>query len=120
MTAAALPKRAGESEGGAAGGTLKAAGIPLQLFALIWSRPDVVGLFPNNVVSFSRNVVLSGPLFWARRYSSARAFCSHLRTNPYAYPTRSFHSAGVSLAAWAHSVMRSRQPTTSFSQLTEC
>ena len=55
------------------------AGIPLQLFALMWSRPDVIGLFSINVVSFSRNVVLSGPLFsgnvvrksgcfWARRF----------------------------------------------------
>ena len=33
------------------------------LFALIWSRADVIGLFSNNVVSFSRNVVLSGRLF---------------------------------------------------------
>ena len=33
------------------------------LFSLIRSRADVVGLFSNNVVSFSRNVVLSGPLF---------------------------------------------------------
>jgi hypothetical protein len=29
----------------------------------MWSRPDVLGLFSINVVSFSRNVVLSGPLF---------------------------------------------------------
>jgi hypothetical protein len=29
----------------------------------MWSSPDVIGLFSNNVVSFSRNVVLSGPLF---------------------------------------------------------
>ena len=35
-----------------------AAGIPLQLFALMWSSPDVIGLFSNNVVSFSHNVVL--------------------------------------------------------------
>ena len=30
---------------------------------LMWSSPDVVGLFSINVVSFSRNVVLSDPLF---------------------------------------------------------
>jgi hypothetical protein len=36
---------------------------PLYLFALIWSRADVIGLFSNNVVSFSRNVVLSGLSF---------------------------------------------------------
>jgi len=35
----------------------------LQLFALMWSRADVIGLFSNNVVSFSRNVVLSGLSF---------------------------------------------------------
>jgi hypothetical protein len=29
----------------------------------MWSSPDVVGLFSNNVVSFSRNVVLRDPLF---------------------------------------------------------
>jgi len=29
----------------------------------MWSRADVIGLFSNNVVSFSRNVVLSGPSF---------------------------------------------------------
>jgi hypothetical protein len=29
----------------------------------MWSRRDVVGLLSNNVVSFSRNVVLSGPWF---------------------------------------------------------
>src|SRR5258708_4027980 len=33
-----------------------AAGIPLQLFALMWSSPDVIGLLSNNVVSFSRNL----------------------------------------------------------------
>ena len=32
-------------------------------FSLMWSSPDVVGLFSNNVVSFSSNVVLRGPLF---------------------------------------------------------
>ena len=29
----------------------------------MWSSPDVLGLFSNNVVSFSRNVVLTGPSF---------------------------------------------------------
>ena len=43
---------------GFATGTL----APLQLFALMWSRADVIGLFSNNVVSFSRNVVLREPL----------------------------------------------------------
>ena len=43
--------------------TLKRQGIPLQLFALIWSSSDVLGLFSINVVSFSRNVVLRGRLF---------------------------------------------------------
>src|SRR5208337_4227702 len=43
-------------------------------FALIWSRADVLGLFSNNVVSFSRNVVLkrgcvwSGPFMFSVRY----------------------------------------------------
>ena len=44
---------------GFATGTLAA----LQLFALMWSRPDVIGLFSIKVVSFSRNVVLRGHLF---------------------------------------------------------
>jgi hypothetical protein len=38
-------------------------GTPPSSFSLMWSRPDVIGLFSINVVSFSRNVVLSGPLF---------------------------------------------------------
>jgi hypothetical protein len=42
---------------------LLAAGIPLSLFALMWSRANVIGLFSNNVVSFSRNVVLRDYLF---------------------------------------------------------
>jgi hypothetical protein len=37
----------------------------LQLFALMWFSADVIGLFSINVVPFSRNVVLSGPLFSA-------------------------------------------------------
>jgi hypothetical protein len=32
-------------------------------FSPMWSGADVLGLFSNNVVSFSRNVVLSGHLF---------------------------------------------------------
>src|ERR1700737_3707706 len=32
-------------------------------FSLMWSRADVLGLFSNNVVSFSCNVVLSGLSF---------------------------------------------------------
>src|SRR5208282_6836666 len=47
-------------------------GIPLQLFALIWSSPDVVGLFSINVVSFSRNVVLRGLLFSLNSVSKPR------------------------------------------------
>jgi len=44
----------------------------------MWSSPDVIGLFSNNVVSFSRNVVLSGPSFslnvvWKRAMFSVRA-----------------------------------------------
>src|SRR5208337_3926095 len=44
----------------------------------MWSSPDVVGLFSNNVVSFSSNVVLSDPLFslnsvWKPRMLSVRA-----------------------------------------------
>jgi hypothetical protein len=43
----------------------------------MWSRPDVVGLFSINVVSFSSNVVLSDPLFslnvvWRQRILSVR------------------------------------------------
>jgi len=44
-------------------GPPKQAGFPLQLFSLMWSSPDIVGLFSINVVSFSRNVVLRGLLF---------------------------------------------------------
>jgi hypothetical protein len=56
---------------------LLAAEIPPRPFALMWSSPDVVGLFSINVVSFSRNVVLSGPLFslnvvWKRAMLSVR------------------------------------------------
>ena len=45
---------------------------------LMWSSPDILGLFSNNVVSFSRNVVLSGPIFsinvvWKPRMLSVRA-----------------------------------------------
>jgi hypothetical protein len=41
-------------------------------FALMWSRADVIGLFSNNVVSFSRNVVLSDPLFSLNSVSKPR------------------------------------------------
>ena len=34
-----------------------------KLFALMWSRPDVLGLFSINVVSFSPNLVLRGLSF---------------------------------------------------------
>jgi hypothetical protein len=33
----------------------------------LWFRADVIGLFSNNVVSFSRNVVPSGP--FSSRYT---------------------------------------------------
>jgi hypothetical protein len=33
------------------------------LFSLMWFRSDIIGLFSNNVVSFSRNVVLGELLF---------------------------------------------------------
>ena len=42
------------------------------LFALLWSSPDVIGLFSNNVVSFSPNVVLRGPLFSLNSVSKLR------------------------------------------------
>ena len=38
----------------------------------MWSSPDVVGLFSINVVSFSRNVVLSDPLFSLNSVSKLR------------------------------------------------
>ena len=43
----------------------------------MWSSPDVVGLFSNNVVSFSHNVVLNDLLFslnvvWKQRILSVR------------------------------------------------
>ena len=38
----------------------------------MWSSPDVVGLFSINVVSFSRNVVLSDPLFSLNSVSKPR------------------------------------------------
>jgi hypothetical protein len=43
-----------------------------QLFSLMWSSPDVVGLFSINVVSFSRNVVLRDPLFSLNSVSKLR------------------------------------------------
>jgi hypothetical protein len=36
---------------------------PLLLFSVMWSRADILGLFSNNVVSFSRNLVLKSLLF---------------------------------------------------------
>ena len=44
----------------------------LKFFALMWSSPDVVGLFSNNVVSFSRNVVLRDHLFSVNLVSKPR------------------------------------------------
>ena len=38
----------------------------------MWSRADVIGLFSNNVVSFSRNVVLRDPLFSINSVSKPR------------------------------------------------
>src|SRR5271165_7301496 len=40
----------------------------------MWSRADVIGLFSNNVVSFSSNVVLSGPSFSLNSVSKPRMF----------------------------------------------
>src|SRR5271165_2339533 len=38
----------------------------------MWSSSDVIGLFSNNVVSFSRNVVLRDPLFSLNSVSNPR------------------------------------------------
>src|SRR5208283_2836474 len=38
----------------------------------MWSSPDVIGLFSNNVVSFSRNVVLGELLFSINLVSKPR------------------------------------------------
>lgn len=38
----------------------------------MWSSADVIGLFSNNVVSFSHNVVLRGPLFSLNSVSKLR------------------------------------------------
>jgi hypothetical protein len=38
----------------------------------MWSSPDILGLFSINVVSFSRNVVLSGPSFSLNSVSKPR------------------------------------------------
>jgi len=38
----------------------------------MWSRADILGLFSLNVVSFSRNVVLSDPLFSLNSVSKPR------------------------------------------------
>ena len=44
--------------------TIRAGGgYPAVAIALKWPRADVIGLFSNNVVSFSRNVVLRELLF---------------------------------------------------------
>ena len=36
---------------------------PLLLLSVMWSRADILRLFSNNVVSFSRNLVLKSLLF---------------------------------------------------------
>ena len=51
-----------------------AVGIPFQVFSLMWSSPDVIGLFSNNVVSFSSNVVLRDHLFSLNSVSKPRMF----------------------------------------------
>jgi hypothetical protein len=50
---------------------LLAAGNSRFSYALMWSSPNVVGLFSINVVSFSRNVVVSGP----RPHIGSRCVC---------------------------------------------
>jgi hypothetical protein len=42
---------------------LPAAFFPHFPFSVMWSSPDVIGLFSINVVSFSRNAVLSALSF---------------------------------------------------------
>jgi hypothetical protein len=58
--------------------------LPLQLFALMWSSPDVIGLFSNNVVSFSRNVVLRDPLFSLNSVSNR----GYYRSGPFMFSVR--------------------------------
>ena len=45
-----------------------------RLFALVWSSPDVIGLFSINVVSFSIIVVLSALSFSANVVRDGRCF----------------------------------------------
>jgi hypothetical protein len=52
------------------------------LFALLWSNPDVIGLFSNNVVSFSRNVVLSSPSFSSNVESGKDSGLGRIRHKP--------------------------------------
>jgi hypothetical protein len=56
----------------------------------MWSGADVLGLFSNNVVSFSRNVVLSGHLFSLN--SVQNRGCS--RFEPFMFSGRYTYSAG--------------------------
>jgi hypothetical protein len=68
----------------------------------MWSRADVISLFSINVVSFSRNLVLSGPSFsinvvWKRAMLSVR---DHLFSQ---FPTFIYeYDFGDS---WAHEVV---------------
>jgi hypothetical protein len=66
---------------------------PLQLFALIWCRPDVIGLFSNNVVSLSRNVVLRRPSFSINVVRKSGCFrAAFMFSGRYSYPVTLFSS----------------------------
>jgi hypothetical protein len=45
-----------------------------RLFALMWFRPDLIGLFSNNLVAFSRNVIPDRPSFSVNLVSKQRMF----------------------------------------------
>src|SRR5438132_9367217 len=78
----------------------------------MWSRADVIGLFSNNVVSFSRNVVLRDHLFSVNLVSKPRMLsvrgdyvlsslqlvCTHFRGKPTS-AAYFFASSGFSTAS---------------------
>src|SRR5271165_4296781 len=70
----------------------------------MWSSPDVVGLFSNNVVSFSSNVVLRGPLFSINLVSKPRMLSVRsdyvLSSLQVALGTICTHAPGDSQHAW--------------------
>ena len=47
----------------------------------MWSSPDVIGLFSNNVVPFSRNVVLAK--IWATISEHQQTITGYLRLRPF-------------------------------------